>query len=100
MIAAFSITPVGAGESVGELVAEAVRVVRESGLPCETNAMFTNVEGSWDEVMAVLKGCVERLSGSAPRLSVVVKLDVRPGAPGGQLTGKVERIGRLLSPVR
>ncbi len=52
MLAAFSVTPLGAGESVGELVAEAVRVVRQSGLPTETNAMFTNVEGEWDEVMA------------------------------------------------
>src|SRR5206468_10019799 len=48
---AFSITPLGAGESVGELVADAVRIVRESGLPNETNAMFTNIEGEWDEVM-------------------------------------------------
>jgi len=29
MLAAFSITPVGTGESVGELVAEAVRAVRQ-----------------------------------------------------------------------
>ena len=45
MIAAFSITPLGTGESVGELVAETVRIVRASGLPNETNAMFTNIEG-------------------------------------------------------
>ena len=52
MLAAFSITPLGADESVGDLVAEAVRIVRASGLPNETNAMFTNIEGEWDEVMA------------------------------------------------
>jgi len=50
MLAAFSITPLGVGESVVGPVAEAVRLVRESGLPNETNAMFTNVEGDWDEV--------------------------------------------------
>jgi uncharacterized protein (TIGR00106 family) len=55
MIAAFSITPLGAGASVGASVADAVRLVRQSGLPNETNAMFTNVEGEWDEVMALLK---------------------------------------------
>ena len=43
MIAAFSITPLGVGVSVSEPVAEAVRLVRQSGLPNETNAMFTNV---------------------------------------------------------
>ncbi|MGC8626036.1 MAG: MTH1187 family thiamine-binding protein [Acidimicrobiales bacterium] len=92
MIAAFSITPMGAGESVSDLVAEAVRIVRASGLPNETNAMFTNVEGSWEEVMALIKDCVERLSASAPRLSVVVKVDYRPSAGVGELTAKVGRV--------
>jgi uncharacterized protein YqgV (UPF0045/DUF77 family) len=42
MLVAFSITPLGTGEGVGEIVAEAVRV-RESGLPNRTDAMFTNI---------------------------------------------------------
>ena len=79
MIAAFSITPLGTGESVGAAVAEAVRVVRESGLPNETNAMFTNLEGDWDEVMAVIKACVTKVAERAPRVSVVIKIDHRPG---------------------
>ncbi len=56
MIVAFSISPAGSDETggVAEAVAEAVRVVRASGLPHETNAMFTNIEGEWDEVMAVV----------------------------------------------
>jgi Thiamine-binding protein len=39
--------PLGAGEGVGEIVAEAVRVVRESGLPNQTNSMFITIEGEW-----------------------------------------------------
>ena len=80
MIAAFSITPLGIGESVGAAVADAVRVVRASGLPNETNAMFTNVEGEWDEVMNLIKSCVIEVSRSAPRMSVLIKVDYRPGA--------------------
>jgi uncharacterized protein (TIGR00106 family) len=83
MIAAFSITPLGVGDSVSASVAEAVRLVRDSGLPNETNAMFTNVEGEWDEVMALLKACVEKVAESAPRVSVVVKIDHRPGVGDG-----------------
>lgn len=79
MLAAFSITPLGAGDSVSSAVAEAVRLVRASGLPNETNAMFTNVEGEWDEVMALLKACVDKVAEVAPRVSVVIKLDHRPG---------------------
>ena len=52
---------------VTEAVAEAVRVVRESGLPNETNAMFTNIEGEWDEVMAVVKQAVDVVAAAAPR---------------------------------
>ena len=61
MLVAFSVSPTGGDESgsVGAAVAEAVRVVRASGLACETNAMFTNIEGEWDVVMAVVKQAVE-----------------------------------------
>ena len=96
MLCAFSITPLGVGESVGEVVADAVRIVRESGLPNETNAMFTNVEGEWDEVMALLKRCVDRIAERAPRVSVVVKIDHRPGVTG-MLHDKVATIEHYLS---
>jgi uncharacterized protein (TIGR00106 family) len=95
MLAAFSITPMGVGDSVAPLVAEAVRLVRESGLPNETNAMFTNVEGEWEEVMALLKRCVDTLGREAPRLSVVLKLDIRPGISGA-LTSKVAAVEAIL----
>ena len=96
MIAAFSLTPLGVGESVGELVAEAVKVVRESGLRSETNAMFTNVEGEWDEVMAVIKSCVDRVAVRAPRVSIVVKIDYRPGHENA-MTTKMQSVRRHLT---
>ena len=95
MLAAFSITPLGIGASVGDAVADAVRLVRESGLPNETNAMFTNVEGEWDEVMALVKACVMTVADAAPRVSVVIKIDHRPGATDALHT-KVEAIEHRL----
>lgn len=96
MLAAFSITPMGVGDSVSAGVADAVALVRESGLPNETNAMFTNVEGDWDEVMALVKACVEKVAEEAPRVSVVVKIDYRPGHDGA-ITTKVEALERRLA---
>ena len=98
MIVAFSISPTGADDTggVGEAVAEAVRVVRASGLPCETNSMFTNIEGEWDEVMAVIKQAVDVVAASSPRVGLVLKADLRPGYDG-QLTGKVERTEERLA---
>lgn len=95
VIVAFSVSPLGGDDSVGEAVAEAIRVVRASGLPNETNAMFTNIEGEWDEVMAVVKRAVEAVAAVSPRVSLVLKADIRPGY-NGQLTAKVERIERAL----
>ena len=98
MIVAFSISPAVTDQTggVSEAVAAAVRVVRESGLPHETNAMFTNVEGVWDEVMEVVKRAVEAVAARAPRVSLVLKADVRPGHTG-QLAAKVARVDDLLA---
>jgi uncharacterized protein (TIGR00106 family) len=98
MIVAFSISPSAADDdgSVGDAVADAVRVVRESGLPCETNAMFTNIEGEWDEVMAVLKRAVDVVTARSPRVALVLKADIRPGRTD-QLTAKVERVEQRLA---
>ena len=98
MIVAFSISPAAGDETggVSEAVAEAVRVVRASGLPNETNAMFTNIEGEWDEVMAVVKAATDAVAARAPRVSVVVKADVRPGVTGA-LEAKVASVERYLA---
>src|SRR4029079_8571422 len=95
MIVAFSITPLGVGESVGEYVADAVRVVRESGLPNRTDAMFTSIEGEWDEVMDVVRRAVDAVAAQAPRVSLVLKADVRADITDG-LTTKVETVERHL----
>ena len=95
MLVAFSVTPLGTGEDVGEIVAEAVRVVRESGLPNRTDAIFTTVEGDWDETMAVVKRAVDAVAARAPRVSMVLKADLRPGVTDG-LTAKVETVERYL----
>jgi uncharacterized protein (TIGR00106 family) len=114
MLLAFSVTPLGpvspgrsvpvksadsgidasgdpAGDSVGDAVAEAVRIVRESGLPSETNAMFTNIEGEWDEVMAVVKAAVNAVAARSSRVSVVIKADLRSGVTDA-LHGKVASV--------
>ncbi|MGW1626220.1 MTH1187 family thiamine-binding protein [Streptomyces sp. NPDC002172] len=97
MIVAFSVTPLGVGEDVGEYVADAVRVVRESGLPHRTDAMFTSIEGeSWDEVMDVVKRAVAAVERRAPRVSLVLKADIRPGVTDG-LTSKVATVERHLA---
>jgi uncharacterized protein (TIGR00106 family) len=91
MLVAFSVAPSGTGESVSEAVADAVRVVRESGLPHRTDAMFTTIEGEWDECFAVVRAACEAVGRHGARVSLVLKADIRPGRTG-ELTGKLERL--------
>ena len=82
VLVAFSVAPASpdASGSFADAVAAAVKVVRDSGLPHETNAMFTNVEGEWDEVMDVVKRATMAVAAVSPRVSLVLKADLREGA--------------------
>ena len=98
MLFAFSIAPATTDApdgSVSAAVADAVKVVRESGLPYELTSMFTTIEGEWDEVMPVIKAASEAVARHSPRVSLVLKADLRAGRTG-QLTSKVARVQELL----
>lgn len=99
MLAAFSVAPSGGADedgSVHQAVAAAVKVVRDSGLPNQTDAMFTTIEGEWDEVFDVIRRATEAVAAFGPRVSLVIKADIRPGYTG-QLAAKVERVERALA---
>lgn len=98
MLLAFSVAPSGTGRedgSVHDAVAAAVKVVRESGLPNRTSSMFTEVEGSWDEVFGVVKLATEAVEPFGSRISLVIKADIRPGYEG-EIDGKVERLEQAI----
>lgn len=94
MLVAFSVAPSGS-ESVHDAVAAAVQVVRESGLPHRTDAMFTTLEGEWDECFDVVRRATEAVGAYGNRVSLVLKADIRPGHTG-ELTGKLERLEQAL----
>ena len=105
MLIAFSVAPAGTGElpltgpdgSVSEAVAQALRVVRESGLPYRLDSMFTTLEGDWTECMEVVRQACEAVGRYGSRISLVLKADIRPGHTG-ELTGKVARVEAILDP--
>lgn len=98
MLFAFSVAPATTDEPDGSMshtVAAAVKVIRESGLPHETTSMYTTVEGEWDEVMPVIKRACEAVAEYSPRVSLVLKADLRPGHTG-EISGKLERLEQAL----
>ncbi len=94
-LVAVSIAPFGIGDELAAEVAEVVKVIRASGLPNRTTAMFTEIEGPWDEVMQVVKEATFVLAKKGIRTEVVLKADVRPGFTN-MMTSKVEKINEIL----
>ena len=98
MLVAFSLAPSGLEGpegSIHDAVAAAVRIVRESGLPNRMDSMFTTIEGDWDEVFDVIRRATEAVAQYGPRVSLVLKADIRPGRVG-ELDAKVERLEAAL----
>lgn len=99
MIAAFSVAPTVTESPTAEMaeaVARAVAVVRASGLPNETTSMFTTVEGEWDEVFDVIKRATAAVEAVSPRVSLVIKADIRPGRTD-MLTQKMTSLEQALT---
>ncbi|MFQ5737173.1 MAG: MTH1187 family thiamine-binding protein [Thermodesulfobacteriota bacterium] len=96
MLAQFSITPVGKGESLGDAIAGVLRIVDSSGLAYKANAMGTVVEGDWDDVMGLIKRCHDEVMKSAPRLISCIQIDLRPGKPLDRLTEKLKSVEKRL----
>ena len=96
----FTMSPFDKGESLSKYVSRSLDIVDRSGLPYRLTPMGTIIEGEWDEVMAVIRTCHERMREDCSRISTSIKVDYRAGA-AGRIEGKVrsveERLGRKLA---
>lgn len=94
-IAEFSISPTGKGVGVSEYVARCLDLVDRSGLAYRLNPMGTVVEGSFDDVMALIASCHKAVAADCERVSTVIKIDDRKGARN-QIEEKVTKVERLV----
>ena len=91
-VAAIQVSANGVGSEVSPYVAQAVEVIRESGLPQETNALFTNVEGDLDDVLKVAGEAAKKLAEQGYRTSLVLHMDIRPGVVKPSWGGSRKRL--------
>ncbi len=95
----FSMSPLGEGESVSNYVARSLQIIDESGLPYELHAMGTILEGEVEEVLDVMRRCLDAMAADCDRITCTAKLDFRKGY-AGRLDSKVksveEKLGRPL----
>lgn len=91
----FSMTPLDKGESVSTYVARSLDIIDQSGLPYRLGPMGTCLEGEWDEVMEVVKACLDAMKNDCNRISIAMKMDVRQGAQQ-RLEGKIASVEKKL----
>ncbi len=76
------VIPMGVGVSVSEYVVECHKILKKAGLKTQLHAYGTNVEGNWDEVMAAVKACHEKVHAmGAPRITTTLRLGTRTDRP-------------------
>jgi uncharacterized protein (TIGR00106 family) len=99
MLIEVSIVPVGSGSSIGDRLAEVLKVVDESGLPYKVNPMGTVVEGEWDDLFGLVKKCHKTVMKKEERVITTISVDDRKGKPN-RIEEKVKsiekRLGRAL----
>ena len=94
MLLEFSTFPAGE-KSLSGAVAKIIDIVDKSGLPYQTHALGTLVEGEWDELLALVKECHLCLRNDFERVMTRITIDDRKGADG-RLTGKVKSVENKL----
>ncbi|MCR5081264.1 MAG: MTH1187 family thiamine-binding protein [Treponema sp.] len=93
---AVAIAPFGVGDELSEYVAQACKVIAQSGLKYKTCSMFTEIEGGWDDVMKCVKDATMVLAEKGIRTEVILKADIRPGFTN-TMEGKLDRLNEQLN---
>jgi uncharacterized protein (TIGR00106 family) len=95
MLIEFSIIPIGVGSSLGDQLAEVLKIVDASGLPYKINPMGTVIEGEWDEIMKLIKKCHNTVMKTGERAVTTMSIDDRKGKPN-RIDEKVKSIERRI----
>ncbi|NWF52750.1 MAG: MTH1187 family thiamine-binding protein [Nitrospirae bacterium] len=95
MLVEVSIIPIGIGSSIGDKLAEVLRIIDESGLPYKVNPMGTVIEGEWDEIMKLIKKCHKAVMKTGERAITTITIDDRKGKPN-RIEEKVKSIEKRL----
>ncbi len=92
MLAEMSIIPIGKDVSISKYVAEVAEIIDKSGLDYRINPMGTVVEGSFDDIMGLLKKCHDTIMGDVDRVMINVSMDDRRDRKPPRLDKKIASV--------
>ncbi len=98
----FSMSPMDKGESVSPYVSRSLDIISNSGVPYRLGPMGTCLEGEWDEVMGVIKQCLDKMSSDCDRITCSIKIDYRKGKSGrleSKMASVEAKLGKKLNTV-
>jgi uncharacterized protein (TIGR00106 family) len=100
MLAELSIVPLGVGEHLSGPLAEALDIVDRSGVRYKLTPSGTCLEGSWDEVMSVVKQCHARMRQKSRHVMTTIRIEDEDGEDNKlvrNITSIEEKLGRQLA---
>jgi len=95
MLVEFTIVPIGLGSSIGDQLAEVLKIIDASGMPYKVNPMGTVVEGEWEEVMNLIRKCHKTVMKTGERAITTISIDDRKGKLG-RIDAKVKSVERRI----
>ncbi len=95
MLVELSIIPIGTGSSIGDQLAEVLKIIDASGFPYKVNPMGTVIEGEWDEIMKLTRKCHMAVLKTGERVLTTIIIDDRKGKTN-RLEEKVKSIERRI----
>lgn len=95
VLAEFSMFPTDKGESVSKYVSQIIEEIDKSGITYRLTPMGTVLEGSWEEVFALIGRCFKILEPQANRIYSAIKVDYRSGEES-RMSSKINKIESLL----
>ncbi len=95
VLAEFTISPTGEGESLSRFVAPVIDIIDRSGLNYQLTPMGTIVEGTWEEVMTLITDCFRQMQAECSRIGVSIKVDYRKGSET-RMKSKIEKVESLI----
>lgn len=90
MLVDLSIMPLGEART-GAAIAEALDLIAESGLPYRLTPSGICIEGGWDDVIPVVRGCHAVVARRSPHLVTLLRIE-EDGSERGMLDRNIASV--------
>jgi uncharacterized protein (TIGR00106 family) len=82
MLADLAIIPIGHSPHTSQVLAEVLKTIKDSGLPYQLTPTSTCLEGSWDDIIAVVKRCHQIARSDTPHVLTLLRLEEDEASSG------------------